>query len=398
VTNQFLALWALKKLKIISSGQTAADRAVLAWAFEMGVERSGWHPKDENSLIEKYNLRQTPGSDPFQSIQWNVFESSGVAIINTAEVLSDCLQTTIELAQKYRRPLLHVPIEPRLAAVQLRDFVHRNDISALYIICHQQTEGELEHLLPLILTDAFCSALTLSTPDNSRRNADTVPVGTAPLTIDPANTKKDLAGWEAFQDLYLSMYRSWEGREEYAGKVRTANFSIIPNPTNSQDDFNILAAWSSLTQSNPAEAARYLELVSAGIREHPIIFWLSWSVYMANGNWQKMLETAQRHAKWQPEVAEGWVLWAIALDKMGQTQEAYALLASVLDRFQNNFNIAYNYACFACKSGRIAEAWTWVEKAFHLTDLETFKQWLLSDDDLKPLREKIGELSQTRLI
>ena len=204
--------------------------------------------------------------------------------------------------------------------------------------------------------------------------------------------------WDAFQDLYVSMYRAWEGKEECAGNVQASGISISPDRTLGSDGDYFRATWASLTQSKPAEAARYLELVSAEMREHPIIFWLAWSVYVANGNWQRLLQAAQKNTQWQPEVAEGWTLWAIALDKMGRTQEAYDLLASVLERFPNNFNIAYNFACFACKSGRQDEAWTWVQKAFLATDLVSFKQWLLSDDDLEPLRGKIAELSQTRLI
>ena len=389
----------VKKLKIISSGQTAADRAVLEWAFETGVGYAGWYPKGECSLPEKFNLKQAPGSNPLQSGEWNVLDACGVAIISATNEFPDHLQKTIGFAQKHRRPLLHVSIESKLAAIQLRDFVDKNNISSLNVVCHQTAEGELAHLLPLILTDAFSSALTLESPDKFRRNDNSILIGANPLTIDNSSAKESAEKfWNTFQDLYVSMYRTWEGKEEYAGKVQASAISIAPDQTLGSDDFNIRASWASLTRSKPVEAARYLEMVSAEIREHPFMFWLSWSVYMATGNWQRLLETAQKNTQWRPEVAEGWALWAIALDKMGRTEEAYALLLSVLEQFQNNFTIAYNFACFACKSGRQDEAWTWVQTAFRSTDLETFKQWLLTDDDLEPLREKISELSETRLI
>ena len=191
------------------------------------------------------------------------------------------------------------------------------------------------------------------------------------------------------------MYRAWEGKEEYAAKVR---WSTNPEKIDDSDLFHMASSWASLTQSKPSEAARHLEQISKEMRQHPSIFFLARSVYLATQNWQMLLESSKQYSEWQPEECEGWALWAIALDKMGHTDESYALLSSVLDRFQNTFNFAYNFACFACRLGRQDEAWTWVQKAFRLTDLETFKQWLLTDDDLKPIREKITQLSQTRLI
>lgn len=68
------------------------------------------------------------------------------------------------------------------------------------------------------------------------------------------------------------------------------------------------------------------------------------------------------------------------------------------ERLDPNFTFAYNLACFACKLGQQEAAWAWVQRAFRLTTLEHFKLWMLSDEDLKPLRARIFELAQTRLI
>ena len=50
----------IKGMKIVSGGQTGADRAGLDWAIKNGIEHGGWYPKGrraENGRIDaKYRL------------------------------------------------------------------------------------------------------------------------------------------------------------------------------------------------------------------------------------------------------------------------------------------------------------------------------------------------------
>lgn len=50
--------------KIISGGQTGADRADLDFAVEVGIPFGGWVPKsrkaEDGSIPEKYNIQEMP--------------------------------------------------------------------------------------------------------------------------------------------------------------------------------------------------------------------------------------------------------------------------------------------------------------------------------------------------
>jgi predicted Rossmann-fold nucleotide-binding protein len=50
--------------KIISGGQTGADRAALDTAIEKGIPHGGWIPKgrktEDGTLPEQYNLQEMP--------------------------------------------------------------------------------------------------------------------------------------------------------------------------------------------------------------------------------------------------------------------------------------------------------------------------------------------------
>jgi len=67
--------------RIVSGGQTGADRAALDWAIENGIEHGGWCPhgrRAEDGHIEAhYQLRETPFSKYVQRSEWNVRDSDG---------------------------------------------------------------------------------------------------------------------------------------------------------------------------------------------------------------------------------------------------------------------------------------------------------------------------------
>ena len=71
-------------LKIISGGQTGADRAALDAALETGVPCGGWCPqgrKAEDGLIpDRYPLQELPGGDYRDRTLKNVEDSDGTVI------------------------------------------------------------------------------------------------------------------------------------------------------------------------------------------------------------------------------------------------------------------------------------------------------------------------------
>ena len=62
--------------KIVSGGQTGADRAALDFAIKHGIPHGGWCPKgrlaEDGSLDLRYQMQETPSQGYVQRTEWNV--------------------------------------------------------------------------------------------------------------------------------------------------------------------------------------------------------------------------------------------------------------------------------------------------------------------------------------
>lgn len=125
--------------KIISGGQTGADRAALDWAIKRGVPHEGWCPKgrkDEDGTIDqRYNLIETPSEDYSQRTEWNVRDSEGTAVFSIRRELRGGSLLTVKLAEQYNKPVIHLRQEDEQAnhAQELRSFIAKFGISVLNI-------------------------------------------------------------------------------------------------------------------------------------------------------------------------------------------------------------------------------------------------------------------------
>ena len=72
--------------KIISGGQTGADRAALDVAIELGIPHGGWVPKGRKTeagrLPAKYQLKEMPTDSYPERTEQNVLDSDGTLIIS----------------------------------------------------------------------------------------------------------------------------------------------------------------------------------------------------------------------------------------------------------------------------------------------------------------------------
>jgi hypothetical protein len=98
--------------RIISGGQTGADRAALDWAITNNIQQGGWCPagrRAEDGMVpNSYCLRETPERNYRQRTKWNVRDSDATLIITSAPELTGGSLFTQEWAQKIDRPCLHV--------------------------------------------------------------------------------------------------------------------------------------------------------------------------------------------------------------------------------------------------------------------------------------------------
>ena len=126
------------KLKIISGGQTGADRSALDWAIENGIPHGGWCPKgrraEDGPIDARYQLKETPSSDPVQRTEWNVVDSDGTVIFSIGERLSEGSLKTLEFAVKHRKPHLHLSAASKeSAATELKKWIEQNNIRVLNV-------------------------------------------------------------------------------------------------------------------------------------------------------------------------------------------------------------------------------------------------------------------------
>ncbi|MBA4150339.1 MAG: putative molybdenum carrier protein [Verrucomicrobia bacterium] len=125
--------------KIISGGQTGADRAGLDFAIANGVPHGGWCPAgrfaEDGKIPKRYALRETPGANYPERTEFNVRDSDGTVIFSLAGELAGGSRLTYWMAIKHRKPCLHISKERDGSAARekLREFILRNRINTLNV-------------------------------------------------------------------------------------------------------------------------------------------------------------------------------------------------------------------------------------------------------------------------
>ena len=124
--------------KIISGGQTGADRAALDWAIANNIQYGGWCPKGrlaEDGVIDpKYNLQETPESKYIQRTEWNVRDSDATIIFSTSPKLSGGSLATAEIAMSLNKPYLFLSgINSNIENPAFLLFLKENDVNVLNV-------------------------------------------------------------------------------------------------------------------------------------------------------------------------------------------------------------------------------------------------------------------------
>jgi len=104
----------MKLEKIISGGQTGADRAALDFAIDHDIPYGGWVPKgrktEDGTLPLKYHLREMPTGDYSQRTLQNVLDSDGTAIISHG-FLTGGSALTREFAIQHKKHWIHIDMK-----------------------------------------------------------------------------------------------------------------------------------------------------------------------------------------------------------------------------------------------------------------------------------------------
>jgi hypothetical protein len=99
--------------KIISGGQTGADRAALDVAIKLDIPHGGWIPKgritEDGTLPDKYNLKEMSTDSYPDRTEQNVFDSDGTLIIGRGK-LTGGTDYTRKMTLKHHKQLLGIDL------------------------------------------------------------------------------------------------------------------------------------------------------------------------------------------------------------------------------------------------------------------------------------------------
>jgi len=122
--------------KIVSGGQSGADRAALDAALENGVPLGGWCPKgrpaEDGPIDEKYPLAQTPSEAYDQRTQWNVRDSDGTLILARG-VISGGTAFTAHIAKRLGKPHLIIDLRRGQDISKVKRWIADNKIAVLNV-------------------------------------------------------------------------------------------------------------------------------------------------------------------------------------------------------------------------------------------------------------------------
>ena len=148
--------------KIISGGQTGADRAALDWAINHGIPHGGWCPKgrraEDGTIDQCYGLTETPSEEYSQRTEWNVRDSDATVIFSTHKELHGGTLLTLRLAEAYNKPLIHLCQEDERTnpAQELQSFTEQFNVAVLNVAGPRSSdEPNINQFVSSVLDQAF---------------------------------------------------------------------------------------------------------------------------------------------------------------------------------------------------------------------------------------------------
>lgn len=154
---------AIKLTRIVSGGQTGADRAALDWAIGAGIPHGGWCPHgrraEDGAIPPQYQLIETPSSNYVFRTGLNIRDSDGTVIFSCNRKISGGTALTLRLATEQQKPLLHLYQAHPSPVLSLQDFVLEYDIKNLNVAGPRESkEPEIYDWVTEILTLAFSTS------------------------------------------------------------------------------------------------------------------------------------------------------------------------------------------------------------------------------------------------
>ena len=125
--------------KLISGGQTGADRAALDVAIKFNIPHSGWIPKgrkaEDGRLPDRYKLQEMPTSSYPARTEQNVIDSDGTLIFSRGTPTGGT-EYTRKMVLNHKRHMLHIDLNIATsydAASLIRSWIGLHNIQTLNV-------------------------------------------------------------------------------------------------------------------------------------------------------------------------------------------------------------------------------------------------------------------------
>lgn len=125
--------------KIVSGGQTGADRAALDAAIALGIDHGGWVPKgrktENGPLPDSYQLKEMASSAYKDRTIQNVIDSDGTLIVTRGPLTGGSI-TTQKATEMNDKPCLHINLNltPAFSGItKTTEWVFSNQIKVLNV-------------------------------------------------------------------------------------------------------------------------------------------------------------------------------------------------------------------------------------------------------------------------
>ena len=168
--------------KIISGGQTGADRGALDAAIQMGIAHGGWVPKgrvaEDGPISEIYQLQQMSTDSYPKRTEQNVMDSDGTLIISHGKLTGGSAYTR-KMAMKHGKPWFHADMNklPTFhAAMIVEEWISKNQIEILNVAGSRASRDPFIYGLVTVIIELVVTLVTANKdkhePSNDLREPD----------------------------------------------------------------------------------------------------------------------------------------------------------------------------------------------------------------------------------
>ena len=164
--------------KIISGGQTGADRAALDAAIKLDIPHGGWVPKgrltEDGPIPDTYKLQEMPTESYADRTKQNIIDSDGTLIVSHGQ-LTGGSKLTKELANELEKPCLHIDLNSTAAfqaAVEINRWIQENRIGVLNVAGPRASKDpKIYNMVLSILETVYYMDLSAEKPEVPQRTS-----------------------------------------------------------------------------------------------------------------------------------------------------------------------------------------------------------------------------------